>query len=88
MKGKTKRSFINYLLNMSESPLLCMGMNGSQEQGGGTEAQVVGFKEAPPFGRGTTVRLFAVPINMRVNCKPKENLLVKVHTIMKKMKLS
>jgi hypothetical protein len=42
------------LLNLPESPLLCMGMNGSPERGGGTEAQVVGFKEAPPFGRGAS----------------------------------
>jgi hypothetical protein len=44
------------LLNLPESPLLCMGMNGSPEQGGGIEAQVVGFKEAPPFGRGASLR--------------------------------
>ena len=45
------------LLNLPESPLLCMGMNGSPERGGGTEAQVVGFKEAPPFGRGASLVL-------------------------------
>ena len=28
-----------------------MRMNGSPEQSGGTQAQVEGFKEAPPFGR-------------------------------------
>ena len=32
-----------------------MGMNGSPERGGGKEAQVVGFKEAPPFGRGASL---------------------------------
>ena len=26
-------------------------MNGSPERGGGTEAQVVGFKDVPPFGQ-------------------------------------
>jgi hypothetical protein len=45
------------LLNLPESPLLCMGMNGSPERGGGTEAQVVGCKEAPPFGRGASLGL-------------------------------
>jgi len=44
------------LLNLPESPLLCMGMNGSPERGGGTEGQVVGFKEALPFGRGASFR--------------------------------
>jgi len=31
------------LLKLPERPLLCGGMNGSPERGGGTEAQVVGF---------------------------------------------
>jgi hypothetical protein len=34
-----------------------MGMNGSPERGGGTEKQVVGFKEAPLFGRGGSLRM-------------------------------
>jgi hypothetical protein len=39
----------------ARKPLALHGMNGSPERGGGTEAQVVGFKEAPPFGRGASL---------------------------------
>jgi hypothetical protein len=55
-KKTVERYYLKWtLLNLPESPLLCMGMNGSPERGGGTEAQVVGFKEAPPFGRGASL---------------------------------
>ncbi len=40
------------LLKLPESPMLRMEMNGSAERSEGTSSRFLGFKEAPPKGRG------------------------------------
>jgi hypothetical protein len=42
------------LTKSARKPLALHGDKWQPERGGGTEAQVVGFKEAPPFGRGAS----------------------------------
>ncbi|MCA9419410.1 MAG: hypothetical protein KC592_00225 [Nitrospira sp.] len=46
------------LLNLPESSLYCMGMNGRQEQSGGKS--VLGFQEATPFEWGGSLFIWSL----------------------------
>ena len=47
--------FWSGLLNLPESPLLRMGINGNPERGRGTRGKFLGFKVAPFFGSGASL---------------------------------